>query len=298
MLTPRQRSLLKNKIAGAVYGFAIGDAMGCTTEFMSKEQVKSFFPEGVTEIVGGGAYDWKRGEVTDDTQMSLCVMRALMALNEEFYFTKESEHDDFKYLCADEFILWYLSGPKDIGNQCRKAIYYFYKNQGWLPDDVNALGNGSLMRAMPCALIGEHSLNVIQSDLTHPNDHVRGIVQKYSEVLWSLIFDYMGNNTISDILGPQMSSECLSPSGHIDNTFNNALWWADKEDFDSCVIGAVNDGGDADTIAAIAGSLAGARFGLKCIPSIHIAALDKKLLPQFGKFIDFALMLAEVKLCQ
>lgn len=32
--------MIKNKIAGALYGFAIGDAMGATTEFMSREQIE------------------------------------------------------------------------------------------------------------------------------------------------------------------------------------------------------------------------------------------------------------------
>lgn len=67
----------RNKIAGAIYGFAIGDAMGATTEFMSEEQIKKSFGQ-VTDILGGGWLNLKVGEVTDDTQMSICVMNALM----------------------------------------------------------------------------------------------------------------------------------------------------------------------------------------------------------------------------
>lgn len=46
-------SISKNKIAGAVYGFAIGDAMGATTEFMTHEQIRKVYGK-VTNIIGGG----------------------------------------------------------------------------------------------------------------------------------------------------------------------------------------------------------------------------------------------------
>ena len=48
---------------------------------------------------------------------------------------------------------------------------------------------------------------------------------------------------------------------------NNACYYAlNCNSFEDCIINAVNDGGDADTIAAIAGSIAGARFGYDNIP--------------------------------
>ena len=74
-----KRYELKDHIAGAVYGFAIGDSVGAITEFMSKDEIKSKYGE-VTKQLGGGWLNLKPGEVTDDTQMMLCVMDALMKL--------------------------------------------------------------------------------------------------------------------------------------------------------------------------------------------------------------------------
>ena len=70
-------STLENKIAGAIYGFAIGDAMGATTEFMNHAQIKKQYGQ-VTDIIGGGWLNLEAGKVTDDTQMTICVMDALM----------------------------------------------------------------------------------------------------------------------------------------------------------------------------------------------------------------------------
>ena len=36
-----KRFELKDHIAGAVYGFAVGDSVGATTEFMTKEQIRA-----------------------------------------------------------------------------------------------------------------------------------------------------------------------------------------------------------------------------------------------------------------
>ena len=70
-------SMIKNKIAGAIYGFAIGDAMGATTEFMNHAQIKKQYGQ-VTDIIGGGWLNLEAGKTTDDTQMTICVMDALM----------------------------------------------------------------------------------------------------------------------------------------------------------------------------------------------------------------------------
>ena len=42
---------IKNRLKGSLYGFAIGDAMGATTEFMSEDKIKSEYGK-LTDIVG------------------------------------------------------------------------------------------------------------------------------------------------------------------------------------------------------------------------------------------------------
>lgn len=97
----------------------------------------------------------------------------------------------------------------------------------------------------------------------------------------------MGEYTNSDLMGPQ------NPSGKVTDTFANAMWYASRGDFNSTLRGTVNDGGDADTIAAIACSLAGARVGLSGINSKLIAPLPIEVKKHFGKFIDFSVNFLE-----
>ena len=72
----------RDRIAGAIIGFAIGDAMGATTEFMNEGQIKLKYGQ-LTDIIGGGWLNLAPGEVTDDTQMTMCVMNALMKTQNE-----------------------------------------------------------------------------------------------------------------------------------------------------------------------------------------------------------------------
>ena len=66
----------------------------------------------------------------------------------------------------------------------------------------------------------------------------------------------------------------------------NAIYWSSKPTFRECIVGAVNDGGDADTIAAIAGSLSGARFGLEHIPCKWVSQLKLEWKSRAGTFIN------------
>lgn len=265
----------RNKIAGAIYGFAIGDAMGATTEFMTEEQIKRKFGK-VTDIIGGGWLNLKAGEVTDDTQMTMCVMNALMrTLNEN-----DPMGYSFMIECRKEFIKWYESGPDDVGGQCSRAINYMKNGQhlGMYHED-SALGNGSLMRAMPCAILDKGLLNELQGRMTHNNSECTRVIHAYSR----LIQDYINGNLYRGTI-----KGLLEPSGYFWNTFNNSIYWSCQETFEDTILGAVNHGGDADTIAAITGSLAGARFGYENIPVKWIEQLNPDTKIFLEKFKNFA----------
>lgn len=264
---------VKDHVAGAIYGFAIGDSVGGATEFMTPEQIERKYGT-VTGHVGGGWLKLEKGEVTDDTQMMVCVMNALQSEN-----ALEDEHA-FEEACMRNFVAWMRSNPKDIGNRCAISIRYIDKHFRRPPYCEDALGNGALMRYLPCALIRRDDLNVIQGQLTHNNVRSSTSIQSLSKVL----FDCLMDNPISEEVSiPQASS------GALWDTFNNSIYYAKFNDFSHCMIEAVNAGGDSDTIAAIACSLAGARCGLSNIPSHLVAPLDVKLKQRFGDFISFVM---------
>lgn len=273
----------KDKVAGAVYGFMIGDAMGATTEFMSRDDIKSIYPDDVHNIIGGGAFGWDAGECTDDTQMSWCIMKVLVEcpaicnLNSSY----------FKFMVADEFVKWYDSDPKDIGNACANGIAHYKNMHGFIDDNDGILGNGALMRAMPCALVGRDDLNIAQADITHPNETNRRVILKYSKLLQSYVMGNYSSEKSEGLRSSLVNSQGYSePSGNVLDTMTNAIYWSSKPTFRECIVGAVNDGGDADTIAAIAGSLSGARFGLEHIPCKWVSQLKLEWKSRAGTFIN------------
>lgn len=263
---------MRNKIAGAIYGFVIGDAMGATTEFMTSEQIRKVHGK-VTDIVGGGWLNLQPGEITDDTQMTMCVMDAIMRMPETI---KEFEDN-----CENNFIAWLNSGPKDVGGQCSRAIRSMVLGHR-IGVDPDAGGNGSLMRAMPLALLDLPLFNVAQGQLTHNNTLCSNIILNYTELIQDYLNGKDGNLYSKKIKG------LLEPSGYILNTYNNSIYWSKKKSFEEAIVGAVNHGGDADTIAAITGSLAGAKFGYDAIPEKWINQLNpdvKEFLEKFKNFV-------------
>ena len=81
----------------------------------------------------------------------------------------------------------------------------------------------------------------------------------------------------------------MEPSGYLWNTFNNSVYWSNKDSFKKAIVGAVNHGGDADTIAALTGSLAGARFGYNNIPKEWVKQLNPDVKCFLNKFINFVI---------
>ncbi len=132
---------VENRALAAFLGFAIGDALGATVEFMTSREIAAQY--GVhREIIGGGWLRLKAGRVTDDTEMSLALGRSLLRCGGL----------DLRDVC-EEFAAWLKSGPIDVGNTCRRGIRRYIVHGtvegAFAPGDA---GNGAAMRVLPVAL--------------------------------------------------------------------------------------------------------------------------------------------------
>ena len=134
-------SRVLERARAAYLGLAIGDALGATTEFMTPTEIRAKHKVH-DRIIGGGWLYLKPGQVTDDTEMSLALGKALLA----------SGRWDLQGI-AEQFLGWMKSKPVDIGATCRRGIRdYMLKGQLSVPYNEWDAGNGAAMRMAPVAL--------------------------------------------------------------------------------------------------------------------------------------------------
>lgn len=279
------RGTVFNKVLGSLVGFAIGDAMGATTEFMNSGAIREKYGQ-VTTILGGGWLDLEPGEVTDDTQMMILVAESYnMSLKSSL-----TEHPlTLEECCCRKFTEWYMTNPKDIGNTIRTVISSCFgkSEEEWLKfsEQLNhnypSRGNGSLMRCLYPAILGDEEAAVAQGLLTHNNEEVSTYITSYTRILQRNL-----NSTVTSHRGSAIIKH--EPKGTAEDTFINAVYWSSQGSFKEALIGAVNDGGDADTIAALTGGLAGAHFGFHNIPSEWVKKLNEESYTQLRELAEKA----------
>lgn len=270
----------RNKVLGSLLGFVIGDAMGATTEFMTQREIYHRYGE-VNDLIGGGWLHLRPGEVTDDTQMMTIVAKSRMKGLETF--TKN---------CCSGFVDWLSRGPKDVGGACRAAILQGGRKSPdeWMRlsmerQEANQrldLGNGAVMRALFLALNDEPNLAVHQGRLTHNNPTSDRYIRDYCYAVSRALY----SPNLWD--GDEDHIELMAPTGHVENSVNNAIYWSfNALNFRDAIIGPVNHGGDADTIAALTGGIAGAYFGEDHIPRKWIDALDPQVVKDLQGMTDW-----------
>ena len=74
-----------------------------------------------------------------------------------------------------------------------------------------------------------------------------------------------------------LPEEAIKSSGYVVNTLQAALWCLlTTRSYRDCMLKAVNLGSDTDTVAAVAGGLAGILYGAESIPEDWLKVLAKK----------------------
>ena len=273
---------LRDRAVAAYLGLAIGDALGATVEFMTPREIREH--HGIhRNILGGGWLRLPKGRVTDDTEMSLALGRAIL----------ERDGLDAPAI-AEAFSDWMRGKPVDIGHTVRRGIS-LYRRTGTteVPEHEYDAGNGACMRCLPVALytLGAEPeavdrANRLQAHVTHHNalsdlGTLSVIRMTQTALLGGSLEDV---RLLADALveaEPRFAFDGErrqdNPGGYIVETLRavfQALFATDG--FESALIDVVNRGGDADTTGAILGMIAGALYGFEAIPRRWLKALDRE----------------------
>ena len=293
---------IRDRALGAFLGLAVGDAVGTTLEFRPRDaQLR------LEDMVGGGPFEQPPGGWTDDTSMALALADSLAA----------SETLDCRDL-MDRFVRWWRHGDyshtgecSDIGNTTLDALDRYRQTGNPLAGSTSprSAGNGSLMRLAPVALRfwGDRPRLIAaaadQSRTTHGAEEAVDACRAFAE----LLADTIEGSPRADVLAPRRfegaaaiasimagswrgrARDTISSSGYVVHTLEAAIWSVARTgDFRSAVLLAANLADDADTVAAVAGQLAGALYGLSGIPDPwlervawkdRVLAAGRRLLP-------------------
>ena len=87
----------------------------------------------------------------------------------------------------------------------------------------------------------------------------------------------------------QMNGYTPYPTGYVVESMKCAVdCFRTRQSFEDAIVKAVNLGGDADTVGAITGGLAGAYYGYSSIPERWIQALSPEIRVQTDRLVDAA----------
>lgn len=293
----KNSSVLVDRFRGSLLGLAVGDALGTTLEFSQRGD-----DDRHTEMVGGGPFNLKPGQWTDDTSMALCLAHSL-------YETNSFNADHQMTLYVEWWRNGFLSSNGrcfDIGMTVRQALAAYESSGNAFSGsaDEYSAGNGSLMRLCPVVLFFASKpakaieMAGVSSKTTHANIECIDACRYFA----ALILGCLEGKTKDEILQPSYSPvenlwvhdpltkkvrdiangsyknksrDEIKSSGYVINSLEAALWaFYHSSSFEEGLVKAVNLAGDADTIGAIYGQLAGAYYGEMAIPFKYIKPLS------------------------
>lgn len=294
-------SLPASRRLASMVGLAVGDAVGTTNEFRDPGRF-----EPITDMVGGGPFGLPPGAWTDDTSMALCLAESLVECG--------------RFDSADQmrrYVRWWREGHLsstgrcfDIGITTRGALMRFEESGDPIAGDSapDSAGNGSVMRLAPLVayFAGLPEEAVRWARESSRTTHGTAECVDGCELLARLLLrGYRGEHIIGSLEpGPEWSDGLCAvaamdgarddsaphrATGYVVHTLACARWCVARGlDFREAVLLAANLGDDADTVAAVTGQLAGARWGMAGIPAEWVERLARRdeVMGLFGRVVE------------
>jgi ADP-ribosylglycohydrolase len=289
-----ERLQMPDRLAGAVWGHLVGDAVGVPYEFRAAGDI------GEVRFGAKGTHHQPPGTWSDDGALMLALLDSLL--------TAGFDADDQGSRAID----WHRHGAYtpdgtvfDIGNATRAALDVIGRGtpaESAGPTHERASGNGSLMRILPIALVMRDIPEAELVDLAHRASRVtHGTARAqvacalYVLIARRLLQGNFGREAalvdaravLRSIYGAApLDTDRLAALDHLEGYAErggrgrvwDSFWsawdaFAGADSYRQTIERAIAYGEDTDTTAAIAGGLAGLRWGMAGIPSDWLAGM-------------------------
>jgi ADP-ribosyl-[dinitrogen reductase] hydrolase len=287
----------RNAISHCLLGGALGDALGLPAEGLNAKRIARLW-----RGVWGHRFVFGKGMVSDDTEHA--VMTALSLIKQG------SDPDAFAQDLARRLRWWFAGIPAGVGMATARSAIKLWCGVSHSRSGVWSAGNGPLMRA---PVIGVHFANDSENrdkftdastQITHVDPRAlesARLIAKAATLAADGIQDAL---VILDSLERQIESDEMKVrfpllrsgltsgievgafadsfgrrpgfvSGFAPDTAAVALfaWLRHRGDYRTTVTSVIAAGGDTDTVAFVAGSLAGIDVGKDGMPADWVAGL-------------------------
>ena len=270
---------MQDKIRGGIFGAALGDAVGLTYEGCFGDESR------VPDIRGGGQFNLSCGAVTDDTLMTLALIETW---NECGCFERET--------FLKKMTLTVRENPVTFGRTTKTLVSFV--EMGMQPEFAakcvdmifGSRTNGSAMRTLPVglALADPRSEAARVSAFSHIDRAACEACSVISSAASALLRGVSKEDVLSHVPAKYLEGD-LIPSVDAEESVRCAfVCFRDGVDYIDTVRRAICLGGDTDTIACIAGGLAGIACGYEALPKdwIDKLLLREKIEKDAGEFMS------------
>ena len=254
----------KERIFGGLFGAAAGDAVGLSFEGMMPA-TRCNLP-----VAGGGQFSLAAGAVTDDTMMTLALLRT--------YLSCGTFDRDVFLLRMTETV---RRDPVTFGRTTKTLCTLL--EQGCLPEAaVRAVDslfgsrtNGSVMRTLPVGLVCDPRTAAAEGRRVSAFTHFDPAAGDCCAAVSTAAAVLLAGGEREDALAAAQnaagrtdlfSGDLIPSVDAVEATRCAFFCFRQAASVRDCIEQAATLGGDTDTIAAIAGGLAGVYFGMENIP--------------------------------
>ncbi len=279
---------------GCLLGLAIGDSVGTNLEHRPSDTC-----EPLTKMIGGGPFEFRRGEWADNTSMAFCLAESLL----------ECEGFD-PWDQMERYVQWWMNGHLsvtgrcfDIGNSVSGALHRFLLTENPFSGstDPNTAGNGSIARLAPVVIFfcSNPAKAIHFAEESSRTTHGAAAAVDGCRYLAALILGALRGTNKEELLSQRFcpvagywEKQPLHPAvdeiaagsfkrkhppeirgtGNVVDSLEAALWaFHQSDNFRSGCLLAANLGDDADTTSAVYGQIAGAFYGASRIPEFWLS---------------------------